>query len=51
MSLIDQVQHTLPNSYVIPGLKNNDFYMQYRFGVALAGAKGKGAIQKGITME
>lgn len=41
MSLIDQVQHTLPNSYVIPGLKNNDFYMQYRFGVALAGAKGK----------
>jgi hypothetical protein len=41
LSLMDQVKYTLPNSYVIPGLKNNDFYMQYRFGVALAGSKGK----------
>ena len=39
-SILPDVQRTLPASYVIPELKNNDFYIQYRFGVALAGAKG-----------
>lgn len=39
-SILPDVQRTLPASYVIPDLKNNDFYIQYRFGVALAGAKG-----------
>lgn len=39
-SILPDVQRTLPATYVIPELKNNDFYMQYRFGVALAGAKG-----------
>lgn len=39
-SILPDVQRTLPATYVIPELKNNDFYLQYRFGVALAGAKG-----------
>lgn len=40
-SILPDVQRTLPATFVIPELKNSDFYMQYRFGVALAGAKGK----------
>lgn len=40
-SILPEVQRTLPAAWVIDSLKNNDFYMQYRFGVALAGAKGK----------
>lgn len=39
-SILPDVEKTLPATYVIPDLKNNDFYLQYRFGVALAGAKG-----------
>jgi len=31
----------LDSAYIIPGLPNSDFYKQYRFGVALAGAKGR----------
>lgn len=38
-SLMKDVVHTLPSSYAIPQLKNQDPYLQYRFGVALAGAK------------
>lgn len=39
-SIIPDVKRTLPAAWVIPELQNNDFYKQYRFGVALAGAKG-----------
>jgi hypothetical protein len=39
-SILPEVQHTLPAAWVIDALQNNDFYKQYRFGVALAGAKG-----------
>lgn len=39
-SIQPEVQRTLPAAWVIDKLQNNDFYMQYRFGVALAGAKG-----------
>lgn len=39
-SILPDVERTLPATYVIPDLQNNDFYKQYRFGVALAGAKG-----------
>ncbi len=45
-SILPEVQHTLPAAWVIDSLKNSDFYMQYRFGVALAGAKGKAQRQK-----
>lgn len=33
--------YPMPATYVIPALKNQDAYLQYRFGVAIAGAKGK----------
>ena len=39
-SILPDVQRTLPAAWVIDALQNNDFYKQYRFGVALAGAKG-----------
>jgi len=39
-SIQPAVERTLPAAWVIDKLKNNDFYTQYRFGVALAGAKG-----------
>jgi hypothetical protein len=35
------ISRALPGTYIIPGLPNNDFYKQYRFGVALAGARGQ----------
>lgn len=35
------MQSALNSAYVIPGLPNSDFYKQYRFGVAMAGAKGR----------
>lgn len=31
----------LPNTYVIPELKNNDFYDLYRFGIAIAAVRGE----------
>jgi hypothetical protein len=39
-SLQDDVARALPATYVIPELPNQDPYLQYRFGVAIAGAKG-----------
>lgn len=39
-SLQDDVSAALPATYVITSLKNQDPYLQYRFGVAIAGAKG-----------
>jgi len=39
-SIRDDVAKALPATYAIPELKNQDPYMQYRFGVAIAGAKG-----------
>lgn len=42
-SLAPSVQETLPATYVIPALKNNDFYTQYRYGMALAAAAASAA--------
>jgi hypothetical protein len=39
-SIQSDVSRALPGAWVIPTLKNNDPYLQYRFGVAMAGAKG-----------
>lgn len=39
-SLQDDVAAALPATYVIPRLQNQDPYLQYRFGVAIAKAKG-----------
>jgi len=38
---LDVVAPALPNTYVIPELKNNDFYALYRFGVAIAAVRGE----------
>lgn len=45
-SILPDVQRTLPAAWVIDQLQNNDFYQQYRFGVALAGAKGRAQREK-----
>ena len=34
------IARAMPGTYTIPGLPNSDFYKQYRFGVAMAGARG-----------
>lgn len=40
-TLQKDVAYTLPATYVIPKLQNQDAYKQYRFGVAIAKAKGQ----------
>jgi hypothetical protein len=40
-SLTNDVARALPGTYVITDLPNSDFYKQYRFGVALAVARGR----------
>ncbi len=39
-SFTTDVGRALPGAFKIPALKNQDPYLQYRFGVAIAGAKG-----------
>ena len=39
-SITADVGRALPGAFKIPALKNQDPYLQYRFGVAIAGAKG-----------
>ena len=39
-SITQDVALALPGAFKIPKLKNSDPYWQYRFGVAIAGAKG-----------
>ena len=38
---LDVASKALPNTFVIPELKNNDFYDLYRFGVAIAAVRGE----------
>lgn len=40
-SMQDDVAAAIPGAYVIPKLQNQDPYHQYRFGVAMASAKGR----------
>jgi hypothetical protein len=37
---LNMVSHSLPSTYIIPDLKNNDFYELYRFGLAIADVRG-----------
>lgn len=37
---LDVASKALPNTYIIPSLKNQDFYELYRFGVAIADVRG-----------
>lgn len=41
-SLQPEAAAALPATYVIPRLQNQDPYLQYRFGVAIARARGRG---------
>ena len=41
VALSVDIARALPGTYTIPGLPNSDFYAQYRFGVAMAGARGQ----------
>ena len=43
--------YALPNTYVIPELKNNDFYELYRFGVAIADVRGTSGPDDGVQNE
>jgi hypothetical protein len=48
--LLPDQADALPATYVIPELPNQDPYLQYRFGVAIAGAKGaKQREQDGVS--
>lgn len=38
---LDIVAKSLPNTFIIPELKNQDFYQLYRFGVAMAAVRGE----------
>lgn len=38
---LEVASKALPNTFVIPELKNNDFYDLYRFGVAIAAVRGE----------
>ena len=38
---LDIASKALPHTYIIPELKNNDFYELYRFGVAIAAVRGE----------
>ena len=40
-SIRDDIANALPATYTIPQLRNQDPYKQYRFGVAIAQAKGQ----------
>lgn len=44
--LLPDQADALPATYVIPELPNQDPYLQYRFGVAIASAKGKAQREK-----
>jgi N-acyl-D-aspartate/D-glutamate deacylase len=45
---LDIVSKSLPSTYVIPELKNSDFYELYRFGVAIAAVRGEENRQDGV---
>jgi len=45
-SITQDVALALPGAFKIPKLQNNDPYGQYRFGVAIAGAKGRAQRKK-----
>jgi hypothetical protein len=45
---LDIVSKALPNTFIIPELKNNDFYELYRFGVAIAAVRGEEGNSDGV---
>jgi N-acyl-D-aspartate/D-glutamate deacylase len=45
---LDIADKSLPHTYVIPSLQNNDFYELYRFGVAIAAVRGESGAKDGV---
>ena len=45
---LEVASKALPNTFVIPELKNNDFYDLYRFGVAIAAVRGEQGQSDGV---
>ena len=45
---LDIVNKSLPNTFIIPELENQDFYELYRFGVAMAAVRGESGIKDGV---
>lgn len=45
---LEVASKALPNTFVIPELKNNDFYDLYRFGVAIAAVRGEEGHSDGV---
>ena len=45
---LDVVDKSLPNTYIIPSLQNQDFYELYRFGVAIAAVRGESGVDDGV---
>lgn len=45
---LDVVSYSLPDTYIIPELKNNDYYDLYRFGVAIAAVRGESGQDDGV---
>lgn len=45
---LEVASKSLPNTYIIPELKNNDFYDLYRFGVAIAAVRGEQGYSDGV---
>lgn len=51
---LEIVAQSLPNTFIIPDLKNQDFYQLYRFGVAMAAVRGESGtdnVQNGFQPE
>ena len=44
-SLTQGTTHTLRKTYILPSLKNQDFYMQYRMGLAMAAARSESKVE------
>lgn len=45
---LDVAAKALPHTFVIPALKNQDFYDLYRFGVAIAAVRGEQGQEDGV---
>jgi hypothetical protein len=45
---LELARRPLPYTYVIPELKNQDFYEIYRFGLAIADVRGQGGQEDGV---
>lgn len=45
---LTMASYSLPDTYIMPELKNSDFYELYRFGLAIAAVRGEGGEDDGV---